>query len=69
MGCAALRVVRARFVEAQLAVDGQAHIGGVSVFLAVVLPPAQPGKASLLPELPGSCIRSKGSESGLQQSP
>jgi hypothetical protein len=40
MGCAALRVVRARFVEAQLAVDGQAHIEGVSVFLAVVLPPA-----------------------------
>src|SRR5665213_3383166 len=44
MGRAALRIVRARFVEAQRAVDGQAHIGGVCVFLAVVLPPADRAK-------------------------
>ena len=40
MGCAAMSVVLAGFVEAQLAVHRQAHFGGVNVLLAVVLPPA-----------------------------
>jgi hypothetical protein len=37
---AAMRVVVAGFVEAELAVHGQAHFGGVFVLLAVVFPPA-----------------------------
>jgi len=40
MGCAALGIEPAGFVEAELAVNGQAHFRGVGVFLAVVLPPA-----------------------------
>ena len=44
MGCAALGVVGSRFFEAQLAVDGEAHFGGVIVFLAVVFPPANRAK-------------------------
>ena len=40
MGCAALGVVPAGFIEAELAVDSETHIRGVGVFLAVVLPPA-----------------------------
>ena len=37
---AKFRIVGARLVQAQLAVHRQADIGGVLVFLAVVLPPA-----------------------------
>jgi hypothetical protein len=40
MGRAAMNVVFTGFVEAELAVHRQAHIGGVIVLLAVVLPPA-----------------------------
>jgi hypothetical protein len=40
MGSAALRVVDSGLFEAELAVDGEANLGGVIVFLAVVLPPA-----------------------------
>jgi hypothetical protein len=40
MGCPALGKVLAGFLEAELAVDGETDIGGVIVFLAVVLPPA-----------------------------
>ena len=40
MGRATLRVVLAGFVQAQGAVHGQAHFAGVSVLLAIVLPPA-----------------------------
>ena len=40
MGRAELGVVHSRFFEAQLAVHGEAHFGGVMVFLAVVFPPA-----------------------------
>ena len=44
MGCAALGVVGAGLIEAQLAVDGEAHFRGIVVFLAVVLPPANRAK-------------------------
>jgi len=37
---AELYVIGARLVQAQLAVHGQAHFGGVLIFLAVVFPPA-----------------------------
>ncbi len=37
---AKLRIVGARLVQAQLAVHRQADVGGVLVFLAVILPPA-----------------------------
>jgi hypothetical protein len=37
---AKLRVIGTRLVQAQLAVHGQAHFGGVLIFLAVILPPA-----------------------------
>ena len=40
MGRAELGIVHSRFFEAQLAVNGEAHFGGVIVFLAVVFPPA-----------------------------
>ena len=40
MGCAALGIVVASFVEAELAVDGETHVRGVAVFLSVILPPA-----------------------------
>ena len=40
MGGAALGVVGARIVQAQGSIDGEAHIGGVFVLLAIVLPPA-----------------------------
>jgi hypothetical protein len=40
MGCAALGIVPAGFIEAELPVYGQARFLGVGVFLAVVLPPA-----------------------------
>jgi hypothetical protein len=40
MGGAALGVVGTGFVQAEGAVDGEADIAGVFVFLAVVLPPA-----------------------------
>lgn len=33
-------VVQARFGEAEFAVDGEAHVGGVCIFLPVVFPPA-----------------------------
>jgi hypothetical protein len=45
MGGAALSVVFAGFVQAEGAVDGQADIAGVVVFLAVVLPPANRAQA------------------------
>jgi len=45
MGCAALGKVEAGFVEAELAVDGQAHLGGVVILLAIVLPPADRAQA------------------------
>ena len=44
MGGAALGVVGARLVEAELAVDRQPHIAGVVVLLAVVFPPANGAK-------------------------
>jgi len=40
MSGAALSIVLAGFVQAKGAVDGEANIAGVFVFLAVVLPPA-----------------------------
>ena len=40
MRSAKLREVGARLVQAELAVDRQAHVGGVPVILAVILPPA-----------------------------
>jgi hypothetical protein len=40
MGCAALGIVGTCFDKAQLAVDGKVHLGGIEVFLPVVLPPA-----------------------------
>jgi hypothetical protein len=40
VGGTATGVVGAGFFEAELAVDGEAHVGCVVVFLAVVLPPA-----------------------------
>ena len=45
MGRSTVRIVFASLVEAQLAVDGQADIGSVDVFLAVVLPPANGAQA------------------------
>jgi hypothetical protein len=45
MGGAALSVVLAGLSEAELAIDGEADIGGVIVFLAVVFPPADGAKA------------------------
>jgi len=44
MGGAALGVVGAGLFEAELAIDGEAHIGGIVVFLTVVLPPADRAK-------------------------
>jgi len=44
MGGAALGVIGAGFFEAKLAVDGEANFGGVAIFLAVVLPPADGAK-------------------------
>lgn len=44
VGRAAFNVVPARFVEAQLAVDGESHFRSVSVFLAVIFPPADRAK-------------------------
>jgi hypothetical protein len=44
MGRAALSVVDSRLFEAQLTVDGEAHFGGVIVFLAIVFPPADRAK-------------------------
>ena len=44
MGRAELGIVDSRFFEAELAVDGEAHLGGVIVFLAVVFPPADRAK-------------------------
>ncbi len=41
---AELGVVDSRFFEAQLAVNGEAHFGGIIVFLAVVFPPADRAK-------------------------
>ena len=40
MGGAALRIMFSRLDQAELAVDGQAHVAGVGVLLAVVFPPA-----------------------------
>lgn len=40
MGSAALDEVDARLGQAQLPIDGEVHIGGVFVLLAVVFPPA-----------------------------
>jgi hypothetical protein len=40
MGGAAAGVIKAAFAQAKGSVDGVAHIAGVSVFLPVVLPPA-----------------------------
>jgi hypothetical protein len=45
MGGAALGVVSAGLIEAELSVDGEADIAGVIVFLAVVFPPANRAKA------------------------
>jgi hypothetical protein len=45
MGGSAPGVIGPRFLEAELAVDGEAHLRGVIVFLAVVLPPADGAKA------------------------
>jgi hypothetical protein len=44
MGCAALGVVPAGLIEAELPVDSKAHFRGVDVFLAVILPPANGAK-------------------------
>ena len=44
MGRAELGIVDSRLFEAQLAVDSEAHFGGVIVFLAVVFPPADRAK-------------------------
>jgi hypothetical protein len=44
MGSAALGVVGAGLLEAELAIDGEAHVGCVVVFLTVVLPPADRAK-------------------------
>jgi hypothetical protein len=40
MGRAKLRVVHAGFIQAELAVDGEANFRGVIVLLAVIFPPA-----------------------------
>ena len=51
MGRAAMRVVLAGFIQAEVAVHGQANLGGVVVLLAIVLPPAnraQPQRAGSL---------------------
>jgi hypothetical protein len=54
MGRAALCIVRSGFGKAELAVYGQAHLRGVRVLLAVVLPPTDrtqknaPGASSVL---------------------
>jgi hypothetical protein len=40
MGCAALRIVQAGIAQAQLAINGQANLGGIHIFLTVIFPPA-----------------------------
>jgi hypothetical protein len=42
---AALGVVGTGFVQAESAVDGEADLAGVFVFLAVILPPANRAQA------------------------
>jgi hypothetical protein len=44
MGCAALGIVGAGFLKAELAVDGEADLRGVAVLLAIVFPPADRAK-------------------------
>jgi hypothetical protein len=44
MGSAASGIVRPGFVEAESSVDGEADIGGIFIFLAVVFPPAHRAK-------------------------
>ncbi len=45
MGSAALGVVFAGLFKAELAIHGEADIGGVIVFLSIVFPPADGAKA------------------------
>ena len=45
MGGAALHIIPARFVQAQVTVHGQPHLGRIGIFLAIVLPPADWAKA------------------------
>lgn len=40
MGGAAPEIMRTGVAKAQVAIDGQPYFGGVTVFLAVILPPA-----------------------------
>jgi hypothetical protein len=40
VGGAAVGEMHAGFIQAEIAVDGQANIAGVGIFLAVIFPPA-----------------------------
>lgn len=40
MGRTAMRIVLARFIQAESAIHGQADIRGISVLLAIIFPPA-----------------------------
>ncbi|HUN83692.1 MAG TPA: hypothetical protein VMU48_04900 [Terracidiphilus sp.] len=39
MGCTALRIVSAGFLETQGTIHGVVHLAGVRIFLSIILPP------------------------------
>jgi hypothetical protein len=64
MGRAALCVVCARLIQAQLAIDGQAHVGRITIFLAVVLPPAHRAKLHCLWSIEGFVSAARAAKAG-----
>ncbi len=66
---AALRVMLAGFFQAECAVDSQANIGSVFVFLAVILPPANRAQPHRTRGLQGLVSAAWASKKGFHQIP
>ena len=65
MGGAAVAKVRPRLGKAESAIDGQPHLGGIAILLAVVLPPAHRAKLHALGCLQGSIRATRAAIDGL----